>query len=71
MKKFDKDKLGDVEIYLGEPNEQVRESLRAMMRGEGLRRMRTFARMDDMVNAIKEVPPEILKEATSDAKALA
>ncbi len=35
MKKFDKDKLSDVDIYLGEPNEQVRESLRAMMRGEG------------------------------------
>jgi DNA-binding response OmpR family regulator len=60
LKNFDKDKLSDVDIYLGEPNEQVRESMRAMMRGEGLRRTRTFARMDDMVNAIKDQPPDLL-----------
>src|SRR6201996_8863088 len=60
LKKFDKDKLGDVDIYLGEPNEQVRESMRAMMRGEGLRRTRTFARIDDMINALKESPPDLL-----------
>lgn len=60
MKKFDKDKLGDVDVYLGEPNEQVRESMRAMMRGEGFRRMRTFSRMEDMMNAIKEAPPDLL-----------
>jgi DNA-binding response OmpR family regulator len=64
MKKFDKDKLTDVDIYLGEPNEQVRESLRAMMRGEGLRRTRTFSRIDDMVNALKEAPPDLLIAAT-------
>ncbi len=63
MKKFDKDKLSDVDIYLGEPNEQVRESLRAMMRGEGLRRTRTFARIDDLVNALKEAPPDLLVAA--------
>lgn len=64
MKKFDKDKLSDVDIYLGEPNEQVRESMRAMMRGEGLRRTRTFSRIDDMVNALKEAPPDLLIAAT-------
>jgi len=64
MKKFDKDKLTDVDIYLGEPNEQVRESLRAMMRGEGLRRTRTFARVDDLINALKEAPPDLLIAAT-------
>jgi len=60
IKKFDKDKLGDIDVYLGEPNEQVRESLRAMMRGEGIRRTRTFSRIDDLVNAIKEAPPDLL-----------
>jgi DNA-binding response OmpR family regulator len=60
MKKFDKDKLSDVDVYLGEPNEQVRESMRAMMRGEGFRKTRTFARMDDLLNAIKEAPPDLL-----------
>src|SRR5437868_3334817 len=60
LKKFDKDRLGELDVYLGEPNEQVRESLRAMMRGEGLRRTRTFARMDDLLNAIKEAPPDLL-----------
>jgi len=64
MKKFEKDKLTDVDIYLGEPNEQVRESLRAMMRGEGLRRTRTFARIDDLINALKEAPPDLLIAAT-------
>ncbi len=60
VKKFDKDKLGDIDLYLGEPNEQVRESMRAMMRGEGYRRTRTFSRIDDLLNAIKEAPPDIL-----------
>ena len=60
MTKFEKDKVGDIEIYLGEPNEQVRESMRAMMRDQGLRRTRTFARSDDLVNAIKEAPPDLL-----------
>jgi DNA-binding response OmpR family regulator len=60
LKKFDKDRLGELDVYLGEPNEQVRESLRAMMRGEGLRRTRTFARMEDLLNAIKEAPPDLL-----------
>jgi DNA-binding response OmpR family regulator len=59
-RKFDKDKIAQIEIYLGEPNEQVRESMRAMMRGEGFRRTRTFARIDDLINAIKEAPPDLL-----------
>ena len=60
LKKFEKDKLSDIDVYLGEPNEQVRESMRAMLRGEGFRRTRTFARMDDLLNAIKESPPDLL-----------
>src|SRR6185295_13031880 len=47
-------------VYLGEPNEQVRESMRAMMRGEGLRRTRSFGRLDDLVGSIKETPPDLL-----------
>ena len=60
LKKFDKDKLSDIDLYLGEPNEQVRESMRAMMREQGYRRTRTFSRLDDLLNAIKEAPPDIL-----------
>jgi DNA-binding response OmpR family regulator len=60
MKNFDKDRLGDVDIFLGEPNEQVRESMRSMMRGEGLRRTRTFGRIDDLTNALKEMAPDLL-----------
>jgi len=60
MKNFDKDKLGDVDIFLGEPNEQVRESMRSMMRGEGLRRTRTFGRIDDLTTALKEMSPDLL-----------
>lgn len=60
LKKFGKDKLSDVEIYLGEPNEQVREGMRAIMRDYGMRRTRTFARMDDLIKAIKETPPDLL-----------
>ena len=60
LKKFGKDKLADVEIYLGEPNEQVREGMRGIMRDYGLRKTRTFARIDDLLNAVKEVPPDVL-----------
>jgi DNA-binding response OmpR family regulator len=59
-KKFDKDRRGDIDIYLGEPNEQVRESMRAMLRGEGYRRTRTFARMEDMLAAFSENSPDLL-----------
>lgn len=60
MKKFDKDKLAELDIYLGEPNEQVREGLRAMLRSEGLRRTRTFTRIEDLMNAMKERSPDLL-----------
>src|ERR1700749_821054 len=63
LRKFDKDKLGDIDLYLGAPNEQVRESMRAMMREQGYRRTRTFSRLDDLLNAIKEAPPDILVAA--------
>ena len=54
MKKFGRDNLGGVEIYLAEPNEQVREGLRGIMREYGMKRTRAFARMTDLVSAIKE-----------------
>lgn len=60
MLKFDKDKLAELDIYLGEPNEQVREGMRAMMRAEGLRRTRTFARVDDLLNALRERSPDLM-----------
>ncbi len=60
MRNFDKDKLAELDIYLGEPNEQVREGLRAMLRTEGLRRTRTFARVEDLLNAMKERSPDLL-----------
>lgn len=59
-KKFDKDRRGDIDIYLGEPNEQVRESMRAMLRGEGFRRTRTFYRMEDLLGAFAENSPDLL-----------
>ncbi|MCA0202396.1 MAG: response regulator [Proteobacteria bacterium] len=60
MKKFGRDSLGNVEIYLAEPNEQVREGMRGIMRDYGMKRTRSFARLTDLVNAIKESPPDLL-----------
>ena len=60
IRNFDKDKLAELDIYLGEPNEQVREGMRAMLRAEGLRRTRTFARVEDLLNAMKERSPDLL-----------
>src|SRR5690349_6417640 len=34
--------------------------MRSMMRGEGLRRARTFGRVDDLLTAIKEISPDLL-----------
>ena len=69
MKAFGKDKIGDIEIYLGEPNEQVREGMRGIMRDYGMRRVRTFGRLDDLITAIKEAPPDLLIAAADlDAK---
>jgi DNA-binding response OmpR family regulator len=59
-RKFDKDRRGDIDIYLGEPNEQVRESMRAMLRGEGFRKTRTFYRMEDLMTAFSESSPDVL-----------
>lgn len=60
MKKFDKDRLAEIDIFLGEPNEQVREGLRAMLRAEGLRRTRTFSRLEDLANGLKERTPDLM-----------
>ncbi len=60
LKNFDKNGLSDVDIYIGDPNEQIRESMRSMMRAEGLRRARNFNRIDDLTSAIKEVTPDLL-----------
>ena len=60
LKNFDKNALNDVDIYIGDPNEQIRESMRSMMRAEGLRRARTFNRIDDLTSAIKEITPDLL-----------
>lgn len=60
LKTFGKDKLSDVEVYLAEPNDQVREGMRSVMRDYGMRRARTFARIDDLLNAVRETPPDLL-----------
>ena len=60
MRNFDKDKLADLDFYIGEPNEQVREGMRAMLRAEGVPRTRTFSRMEDLLKAMRERSPDIL-----------
>ena len=60
MKGFPKERMGDVECYLGEPNDQVREGLRSILRDCGFRRARTFARIGDLINAVKEETPALL-----------
>ncbi len=70
MKTFGKDKLADVEVYLGEPNDQVREGMRSIMRDYGMRRTRTFARLEDMLTAIREAPPDLLIAGDSIGPAL-
>ncbi len=52
--------MADVECYLGEPNDQVREGMRSILRDCGFRRARTFARMVDLLNAVKEETPALL-----------
>ncbi|MCB2108995.1 MAG: response regulator transcription factor [Rhodobacteraceae bacterium] len=59
-RKFDRDRKGDLDIFLGEPNEQVRESMRAILRNEGYKRTRTFYRLEDMVAAMNETMPDLL-----------
>lgn len=60
LRDFGRDSLGSLEIYLAEPNEQVREGMRAIMRDYGMRRTRAFGRMADLITAIKETPPDLL-----------
>ncbi|MSQ87325.1 MAG: hypothetical protein EXR10_10940 [Alphaproteobacteria bacterium] len=58
--KFDKDRRGDIDIFLGEPNEQVRDSMRATLRGEGFCKTRIFCRMEDLVAAFAETSHDVL-----------
>ena len=58
--KLDRDKLADIEIFVGDPNEQVRDSLRSIMRAEGMRRINTFGRAEDLIEALKKAPPDLL-----------
>lgn len=60
MEKFGKSQLSDVEVILGESNEQIREGVRSVLRDYGFRRVRTFARLPELVDAIKESPPDLL-----------
>ncbi len=60
MKHFSKTQLTNVEVYFGEPNEQIREGMRSTMRDYGMRRTRVFSRMEDLITAIKEVPPDLV-----------
>ncbi len=58
--KLERDKLSEIDIYLADPNEQVRDSLRSIMRAEGLRRISTFGRAEDLMEALKKSPPDLL-----------
>jgi DNA-binding response OmpR family regulator len=60
MAKLDREKLADIEIYVGDPNEQVRDSLRSIMRAEGVRRISTFIRPEEFVESLKKSTPDLL-----------
>jgi len=60
MLDFNKDKLAELDIYLGEPNEQVREGMRATLRAEGLRRTRSFGRLAELEKAMRERSPDLM-----------
>jgi DNA-binding response OmpR family regulator len=60
MAKLERDKLADVEIHVGDPNEQVRDSLRSIMRAEGMRRISTFIRFEDFIESLKKATPDLL-----------
>jgi len=60
MAKLERDKLADIEIYVGDPNEQVRDSLRSIMRAEGMRRINTFIRFEDFLENLKKSTPDLL-----------
>ena len=58
--KLDREQLADIEIFVGDPNEQVRDSLRSIMRAEGMRLINTFGRAEDLMEALKKSPPDLL-----------
>ncbi|TAK98613.1 MAG: response regulator [Rhodospirillaceae bacterium] len=60
MAKLERDKLADIEIHVGDPNEQVRDSLRSIMRAEGMRRINTFIRFEDFIESLKKSTPDLL-----------
>lgn len=60
MAKLEREKLADVEIHVGDPNEQVRDSLRSIMRAEGMRRISTFIRFEDFIENLKKTTPDLL-----------
>lgn len=60
LEKFSKNQLSDVEVVLGEANELVREGVRSVLHDYGFRHVRTFAHLPDLINAIRECPPDLL-----------
>jgi len=60
LEKFSKAQLSDVEVCLGDSNEQIREGVRSALRGYGFGRVGTFARLPDLIKAIKASPPDLL-----------
>ena len=60
MEKFSKSQLSEVEVVLGEANEHVREGMRSVLHDYGFRHVRTFAHLPDLINAIRECPPDLL-----------
>jgi len=60
MPKLERDKLADIEIHVGDPNEQVRDSLRSIMRAEGMRRISTFIRPEEFIDNLKKSSPDLL-----------
>src|SRR5438128_7762350 len=60
MAKLERDKLADIEIHVGDPNEQVRDSLGSIMRAEGARRISTFIRPGEFIESLKKSTPDLL-----------
>src|SRR5262249_18723111 len=60
MPKLERDKLADIEIHVGDPNEQVLDSLRSIMRAEGVRRINTFIRPAECMASLKKSAPDVL-----------
>ena len=60
LKVFGKDKLRDIEVYIGDSNEQVLSGLRGAIRDCGMPRVRTFARIADLIRAFNDALPDLL-----------